>query len=217
MISEIIKNRINLTGIPQAKLAEVIGTTPSQLGLFFKEKASLNNESLEKCLNIVDVNLNVYSKRYNLAQKAAIILKSKDYQLDGIVSLSKDKFIEVTKIKELKYLQDVNEQEFEEILKSEIIDYESTFPFFKVLVMHLFEIGDKFTSKQVENSYKNITDVLNSNAFKKIASWMANMFLSYSAILTFVANDNQAKNHGFFSPLLTLTKYLIEFENHAKK
>ena len=46
MLRQIVQERIHLAGISQAKVAEEIQSTPTQLSLYLRGEASLNNESL---------------------------------------------------------------------------------------------------------------------------------------------------------------------------
>jgi transcriptional regulator with XRE-family HTH domain len=77
MIREIIKKRLSLSGAPQAELAEIVGINPAQMSLYLSGKSSLSHEYLEKLLVQMDINLNYYNERLELAEETAKALKGK--------------------------------------------------------------------------------------------------------------------------------------------
>lgn len=154
MIEIVIKKRMALAGLTQARLAEMSECTANQMGLFLKGAGFLNRTSLEKCLSILGVRLDIYDKRYNIAEQAA--LKLKGYKNDDIIVMSKERMVEITGIKEISSLFDVSENELDKIVSSGIIDYEGTYPYFKAMVLHLIGIGDKSTPKTVEISFTKL-------------------------------------------------------------
>ena len=208
MLNEIVLQRMSLAGVTQAKLAEYIGATPSQMGLFLKGSASLNNDSLEKCLKALDINVDIYTQRYNKAVLVASKLKAKNIDVDSIVSMSKPRMIEITQMQELCYLIDVDSQkEFDKMINSQIVDIEATYPFFKAMVMHLSQVGYKFTPKSVEMSYgKLAATIMAGAAFVP----MFGIATSIIASLSFLAYQKYNKEGGFLAPLFGLTEKLIK-------
>lgn len=140
MIEKLIKERMQVIGMTQAKLAEMVGCTPTQLGLFLKSEASLNRESLDKCLKVVGINLDVDLKRIETARLAASRLA--DIPLSEIKNMGRHTMTKMTQLDALECLPDPNEAEFEKMVSFGIIDYEATFPFFKSLVLHFRNIGE---------------------------------------------------------------------------
>src|SRR5574344_1610248 len=77
-IVETIQTRLESMGMSQAQFAECVSATPSQMSIFLREKGSLFIECLNKSLDLVGVNLSLYSKRNTLAKEVASLLKSKN-------------------------------------------------------------------------------------------------------------------------------------------
>lgn len=51
MKPEVIKDRMEVVGLTQAKLSEAAGCSSTQLSLFLKDEASLNSAALDKCFD----------------------------------------------------------------------------------------------------------------------------------------------------------------------
>ena len=78
MIEQIIKKRMNLLGLTQKELADKAGLTTAQISLFFNGSSTLNQKSLESLLSILDLNIEMYEKRFELAKKAAATFIEKE-------------------------------------------------------------------------------------------------------------------------------------------
>ncbi|NDV65931.1 hypothetical protein [Bacteroides sp. 224] len=154
MIEGIVRNRMPLAGLTQARLAEMSGCTPTQMGIFLKETGFLNKKSFEKCLSVLRVRLDVYNKRYQLALNAAPKLRI--YTSDEIISMSKSQMVSLTGISEISSLFDVSENEMDNIASAGIVDYEGTYSYFKAMVLHLMQIGGKPSPKSVELSFSKL-------------------------------------------------------------
>lgn len=77
---------MKLSGIINSQLAELIGSNPAQLSLFFKgEGASLKINILQKCLDELGIDTAVYMGRYNLVLSVAERLKDK-YSIEQVSS-----------------------------------------------------------------------------------------------------------------------------------
>ena len=160
---------MQVVGLTQAKLAEVAGCTPTQLGLFLKSEASLNKDSLDKCLEVVGINLGIGLKRMEIAMEAAQRLGGSTVK--KISSMDQYEMIRLTGLEEIGCLPNPTEAEFEKMIESGIIDYEATFPFFKSLVLHFYNIqGAKPTPKTVQNSFESLAKGL---AFTPMAAMAA--------------------------------------------
>ena len=154
MVEEIVKNRMSLAGLTQAKLAEMSDCTATQMGLFLKGAGFLNKTSFEKCMAVLGVRLDIYDKRFQLAQKAA--LKLKRFKSDEVIAMPKSEMASVTGIPEISSLFDVSEEELDNIVSSGIVDYEGTYPYFKAMVLHLIQVGEKASPKSVEKSFSKL-------------------------------------------------------------
>lgn len=154
MVEEIVKNRMSLAGLTQAKLAEMSDCTATQMGLFLKGAGFLNKTSFEKCMAVLGVRLDIYDKRFQLAQKAA--LKLKGLKSDEVIAMPKSEMASVTGIPEISSLFDVSEEELDNIVSSGIVDYEGTYPYFKAMVLHLMQVGEKASPKSVEKSFSKL-------------------------------------------------------------
>ena len=127
-----IQTRLESMGMSQAQFAECVSATPSQMSIFLRERGSLSTDCLNKSLDLVGVNLSIYSNRNNVAKEVASLLKSKN--VTSIENWSKKDLAIFTQNQAISLLFDVqSEEEYMEIEKSGIVDIESTFPYFKAL------------------------------------------------------------------------------------
>lgn len=151
-IVETVQSRLEAMGMSQAQFAEYVSATPAQIGIFLKGKGSLSTESLNKSLDLVGVDLSLYSKRNTLAKEVASYLCSKN--VTSIDNWTKKDLAIFTHQHSILLLFDVNsEKEFIELKESGIVDIESTFPYFKALVSyHMTLNGNKPTASQAKQA-----------------------------------------------------------------
>lgn len=171
MFPEDIKQRMILLGVTNSQLSELTHATQAQLSLFFKKgsRASLKTEHLQSCFDALGIETSVYTKRYELAKKVAAGLKNKTkLSLSEVCALSKAEMAKVSGCDEVRLFPDVNYDEFMHIRKTGVIDPESTYPFFRTMVMHVMGMlpdgrvvkGKDPTSKDAENSLLKMAKVL---------------------------------------------------------
>lgn len=98
------------------------------MGLFLKSEASLNRESLDKCLQVLGVDLGINIRRLEIARQAAI--KLANFEIDEIKGMGRRTMATTSDIDIIECLPNHNESEFEKMVSSGIIDYDGTFPFF---------------------------------------------------------------------------------------
>lgn len=215
MIEQLIKERMQTIGLTQAKLAEMSGCTPTQMGLFLKSEASLNHDTLDKCLKVLGVDLNINIKRLEVARQAAE--KLLDLPIEEIKNMGKHTMVKVTGISEIECLPDPNESEFEKMVSSGIYDYEGTFPFFKALVLHFRNLCNvNSTPKTVQNSFETITKQISLSAtglasagIAMAAGLMPSLIgVAIGALMTSSIYAKAATNS--WAPLLTITKGLLK-------
>lgn len=149
---------MEVIGLTQAKLSDSIGCTPTQLGLFLKNEASLNKDALDKCFRILGIPIESSLKRSKLAHKVATIMKGNSIEL--VASMSRDDMIRRTHISEIAAFPIVSKEEFELMVSSGVADYESTFQYFKALVLFFMQSPDKQTPKSAEKSLNALASVL---------------------------------------------------------
>ena len=200
MLHKIIQERIFLAGISQAKVAEEIHTTPIQLSLYLRGEASLNNKSLERCI----ININVYHNRFEMAKIVASQMIKSKIPIEEVMNLSKIQMINITGIEDLDTLLDVDASTLERIIKCGLVDYEGTYPFFRMMVAHIMQLGDKATTKKAMNSWITLSSITNSidktNLLLGIASGVLVLGTLMQAAITILG-----KSGGLLSPLLSLT------------
>ena len=155
-VSEIVASRLRLMGTSQAQIAREVGTNPTQMGVFLKGQGTLSSEVLERCLQKVGIDLTIYENRNSSAVHVADILIGKG--ITQIDNLSKEDIIYLTGMYKLRALFDVDSVDtYYEILKSGLVDVESTFPYFKALVAYIFNIQNtEYRKKQIESRKKQI-------------------------------------------------------------
>ncbi len=155
-ISEIINDRIKSSGKSQAEIAKEIDTTPSQLGLFLKGEASLTRKSMNRCLEVLNIDLMMYKRRNDLAKRIAKALKAK--RITDIGNLTKEDIIALTGEKALRLFREEDEHRFKEIKDSGYIDPESTYNYMKGLIGFYLAAPDvdKITNKQAQSTFEKV-------------------------------------------------------------
>ena len=155
-IVETIQTRLESMGMSQAQFAECVSATPSQISIFLREKGSLSIECLNKSLDLVGVNLSLYSKRNSLAKDVASLLKSKS--VSSIENWTKQDLATFTQNDSISLLFDVQSKEdYIALEQSGIIDVESTFPFFKALVSYYMTLdGEKPTASSAKQALASL-------------------------------------------------------------
>lgn len=174
-IASIINSRISVMATSQAQFAKSIDATPNQFGLFLKGKGSLSTQSLNKCFEQSGIELSLYEKRIELAQKAAAILKGKGVKT--IDEWTKRELVSFTQIKELDLFFDVeDEEQYVSIIESGCVDHESTFPFMKALISYYLLIDkEKPTSSEAGQALiKLLPENAKEDAYIKIQEEKSN-------------------------------------------
>ena len=151
-IVEAIQTRLESMGMSQAQFAECVSATPAQMSIFLRDKGSLSIDSLNKSLDLVGINLSLYSNRNSLAKQVAAYLLSKN--VSSIDNWTKNDLAVFTQQKTISLLFDVkSKEEYIELEKSGIIDIESTFQYFKALVSYYMSLeGTKPTASQAKQA-----------------------------------------------------------------
>lgn len=185
-ISEVIISRMRSFGLPKARVAELIDTTPTQFGRFLDGKASLTRESMNKCFEVLDIDLMIYKRRDDLAREIAVRLKSKN--IDNIVELTKEDIIALTGKNELSVFAEVNKKLFEEMKASVYVDVESTYNYMKELITHyliardinkitfseanrIMEVAKKEAKSSKDDSVVKIAKKAREDRNKTIVTW----------------------------------------------
>lgn len=160
MIIEDIKNRMKLTGMTNTQLSSLIDSSQAQLSLFFKgEGASLKINSLQKCFDELGIDTGIYTRRYELALKAAECLKKK-FSVEEVSLLSRREMAQLTQLEQINQLIEVDLQGFQKIKEGGIIDIESTYPFFRTTVLQLMGTGTQPTKTSVNASLANMAKAI---------------------------------------------------------
>lgn len=207
MIPEVIKDRMEVVGLTQAKLSEAAGCSPTQLSLFLKDEASLNRAALDKCFDTLGISLTSISNRIRLARKVAKLLEK--YSVEEIAVLDRAKMIKITGLKELIALPEVTEDEFEMMVSSEIADYESTYQYFKSLVLHFRQLPPKITPKAVESSLNLLAGTLITLPFLPFLGIGTVIGAAVGALASKKVSYAKAVGNAW-GPLLTLTMSLFK-------
>ncbi len=162
-------------GMSQAQFAKQVSATPSQMSIFLKGNGSLSTKCLNNSLDLVGIDLSLYSNRDNLAKQVASFLISKN--VSSIENWTKNDLAIFTKQKDISLLFDVkSEEEYIELEQSGIIDIESTFPYFKALVTYFMSLdGIKPTASQAKQALDKLMKEpsLNKEDMKKIGNLVA--------------------------------------------
>lgn len=209
MIVEDIKNRMKLMGITNSQLAEWIGSNPAQLSLFFKnEGASLKIHILQKCLDELGIDTAVYTRRYNLALSVAEKLNDQ-YSIEEVSSFSKEMMAKVADNEIILQFIDADATEFAQIKEKGVVDIESTYPFFRTMVLQLMGTGRQLTKSSVNSSLSALASTVgllsSAGGFASI-SWGLGAALGSVSIATL--NALKGKKTATF-PLLSITEYML--------
>lgn len=160
-LSDLIKSRIARFAYKQNYLLEKINDfkdegdkiSAAQLNKFINGTGQLSRNDLELLFQALQVDLNCYTTKNNLAIEVADIFIRNN--ITSVDTLSKDQMIAITGKKELKFLIDIDNQEDQELFtKSNFIDYENTFVMFKATVEFYLQL------------YKNKVDIHNEDEIK---------------------------------------------------
>ncbi len=186
-IVEAIQTRLESMGMSQAQFAECVSATPAQMSIFLRGKGSLSIDCLNKSLDLVGVNLSLYSKRNSLAKQVAVYLQSKN--VSSIDNWTKSDLSTFTQNKEIDLFFDIQaEDTYIEIEKSGIIDIESTFPYFKALVSYYMQLdGSKPTASQAKQALATLLNTSDdsknetTNQISKLAAGTALGALTFAS------------------------------------
>lgn len=181
-IVETIQTRLDSMGMSQAQFAECVSATPSQMSIFLRGKGSLSIECLNKSLDLVGVNLSLYSKRNTLAKEVASLLKSKN--VSSIENWTKQDLAVFTQNEAIALLFDVQtKEEYIELEKSGIIDVESTFPFFKALVSYFMTLdAEKPTASRAKQALASLLHESSGSSSESIGKIAAGTAIGAFAI-----------------------------------
>ena len=186
-IVETIQTRLESMGMSQSQFAECVSATPAQMSIFLRGKGSLSIDCLNKSLDLVGVNLSLYSKRNSLAKQVAVYLQSKN--VSSIDNWTKSDLSTFTQNKEIDLFFDIQtEDTYIEIEKSGIIDIESTFPYFKALVSYYMQLdGSKPTASQAKQALATLLNTSDdsknetTNQISKLAAGTALGALTFAS------------------------------------
>lgn len=159
-MNEIIKQMIPLTGMSQTQVAESVGISKSQLSQYLNGNASANKDVLDKLLSLTGIHLDTYAKRVELATKVAKSLKTANMDAQAVKEMSKEEMAAKSGCPEVECFFDVTKEQLQKILDSGLIECQTTFPYFKALVLVAMGQGEKkdepLTAKDVNQSWDNI-------------------------------------------------------------
>lgn len=159
-MNEIIKQMIPLTGMSQTQVAESVGISKSQLSQYLNGNASANKDVLDKLLSLTGIHLDTYAKRVELATKVAKNLKTANVDAQTVKEMSKKEMAAKSGCPEVECFFDVTEEQLQNILDTELIECQTTFPYFKALVLVTMGQDNKkdepLTAKDVNQSWENI-------------------------------------------------------------
>lgn len=155
--SEIIRERLPLTGTSQSEIAKMINVSPAQLTQYLNGNSSLNKDSLDKLIKLVGINLVVYKNRLSLAKEVA--KKLAGVTAEELVNMSKLDMVRLTGFKQIGFYPEFSKEELNEIVETMAFDYEDTFSYFKSLVLFYKEAGEK----------ENYTHTVTKNTWMKLA------------------------------------------------
>lgn len=208
MIIDDIKNRMKLAGVTNSQLAELTGANPAQLSLFFKgEGASLKTNILQKCFDELGIDTSIYTKRYDLAILVANKLRNK-FSIEQVSSFSKEKMAQESDVEDVLLFMDVDYNQFITIKEKGIVDIESTYPFFRTMVLQLMGTGDQMTKSIVTMSLNKIASSLGLISTSSIANVSWGLGAVLGAFSTSTLRTLRGKKTAIF-PLLSLTEYML--------
>ena len=208
MLIEDIKNRMQWLGISNIELAELSGTNPSQLSLFFKDEgATLKPATLQKILEILDMDTSIFTYRIELAKKAAMYLK-KTYTTSEVTLFSRNEMAEKCALDEINLFIDVDVDGFNAIRNSKIMDIEATFPYFKTVVLQYMEMRKSSTKKNVMDS---ILSVVNESKLLPILIGLTPITIAFIANLVSRKDVSRNITKATF-PIISLSEAILKIK-----
>lgn len=215
MLEQIVKTRMTLLGLSQKDLAEKANLTTAQISSFYNGKA-LSQKSLESIFSILEINMSIYEKRYELAMEVADILRSHGISEEEIISMSKKKMATISGKKEVMLFFDIKEDDYDASIESGIVDYESTFVFFKAMVLQMVACKGKFSPSSYLSSWNTLTS---SKALKTAGFMTLGAAVGLGAIFPLGLIGLSAiwlssfKTNSLMAPFNLLAKSLLKKEN----
>lgn len=158
--NDVIKLLIPFTGMSQTQVANSVGISKSQLSQYLGGNATANKEVLEKLLCLTGIHLDTYAKRAELATKVASALKAAGIDRLAVKDMPKKDMADKSGCPEVKCFFDVTEEQLQKALDSGLIECQTTYPYFKALVLVAMGMEDgkagQLNSKDVNKSWEDI-------------------------------------------------------------
>lgn len=156
VIRETIIKRAEMLGITQKEFAEHTGTTASQTNMFWKGISTLGQNKLDEAFKTLEIDISKYSNRNELAQKTAAILISKGYTAGQAKRFRQSELASIVGEPAIKTFFNIDSQLIDELITSPYVDFESTFIFFKAMVVQIMAANGKTTKLTYQNSWKEL-------------------------------------------------------------
>lgn len=159
-INDIIRQLIPFTGMSQNQIAEAVGISKSQLSQYLSGNASANKDVLEKLFCLTGIHLDTYAKRAELATKVAGKLKASGCDRQAVKDMSKEAMAKVSGYPEVDCFFNVTAEQLQAALDSGLIECQTTFPYFKALVLVAMGVDDneskQLNAKDVNKSWEDM-------------------------------------------------------------
>ena len=144
------------------------------MSLYLSGKSSLSHEYLEKLLVQMDINLNCYNERLELAEETAKALKGKK-TWEEVLKLEKEEMISLSGINNIKYLIDIdNKEEFEAAIKSGLMDADIYYIHFRTITAHILQLSEgDITAKKASQSVSKLNKSISKDTGTSVLTGLA--------------------------------------------
>lgn len=159
-IRKLISERIQLSRVKQSELANRLNTSQAKLSQFINSDSeadkTLRTEELNKLFDLLGINTYIYYNRCELAKEVAKKLRRKKLASEEVSRLTKKQMAILVDDERVNVFFDVDEQDFEQIKQSNLIDVESTYLFFNSIVRCYLLAGENPTPLSIARAVNEI-------------------------------------------------------------
>ena len=185
--------------------------------MFLTESATLNQKAIENILNVLDIDLGMYEKRFNLAKTIAETFKKKNIPVSDVIKMSKEKMSSECENDDILLFFDVNYQMASIIIEKGLVDYESTFVFLKAMIIHMMNSDLKFTNLAYITSWKKTDDwIRTKSGIKNVDTSLIQKIVGAAVSSMLLSSFVEVFKPSLSMPLKILSKELLTFSKHHK-
>lgn len=188
-IRKLIASRLKLNRAKQTDLAKQLDSTQAKLSMFLSSNeerdTTLRTHELNKLFDILGINTYLYYNRIMFAKELASKLRDKGIKVKQLNKWNKyDLFMSTEDDRVMLFFDVDDEEHFNKIKESNLIDIENTFPYLRSIVQYHLLAGDNPTPSSCSNAILEIGKSISGDNSLNISSVTTSLFgLSAPALL----------------------------------